>query len=294
VDPDGNIVMLPVLAYLAYTSIQTAVDVGIDRGIAGLTGDKDFSYTKSLATNFVINAATGGVGGKMKNAGKIAKFATETAIDATVTTAYEAGVEGKDAGSTFVENAASGVVGRAIGDKAAKHLTKSKLNVERKSAPVGAMKSMSARTDSELGLPNNFLDQNPFPKGVIPKQTVEPEGTLIKMYQSSKDIQKNRIGGYAIDAAANISDKEIRNKAAITTEFKAKGELEYESIFRVKPGGMNSRRGSIGPQYDYKDNFSYYSGSDIPQIEIDKSIRPEDRSKYLERVGKPRKLDVEE
>ena len=149
VDPDGNIVMLPILAYLAYTSAQTAVDVGVDRGIAGLTNDDDFSYTKSIATNFAINAVTAGAGGKIKNASKVAKFGVETAIDASVTTAYESGVEGKDAGSTFVENAASGVVGRVVGDKAAKHLTKPKLNVENKTAPT-----------------SNAVDESPSAKSV--------------------------------------------------------------------------------------------------------------------------------
>ncbi len=123
VDPDGNVVLPALAAYFLYTAVQTAFDVGVDRGIAELTNDEEFSYTKSIATNFGINAATAGVGGKLKNAGKVGKLAAETAIDAGVTTAYEVGAEGKDAGSTLVENTASGIAGRIVGDKIAKRFS---------------------------------------------------------------------------------------------------------------------------------------------------------------------------
>ncbi len=135
VDPDGNIVLPVLAAYFLYTSIQTAVDVGVDRGIAGLTNDDNFSYTKSIATNFAINAATAGVGGKIKNAGKAVQFGVETAIDAGLTTAYEVGIEGKEAGSTLLENTASGVVGRVVGDKVARQLSGSKVTVDGGSTP---------------------------------------------------------------------------------------------------------------------------------------------------------------
>jgi len=101
-------------------------------------------------------------------------------------------------------------------------------------------------------------------------------------------------GGYGIDANVKLDDKQVRDKLAITTEFKDLGDLQYESIFRVK-AEMPSNRGPIGPQYDRDGNFTLYPGSDdIEQIEISKNVRPQDRGNYLERVGELRELNVNE
>jgi len=70
------------------------------------------------------------------------------------------------------------------------------------------------------------------------------------------------------------------------------GKLGINSTFRVKEGGVPSTRGPIGAQFDRRDEFALFSGSEIEQIEI--NVKRQDRQEFLERVGLPRKLNLKE
>jgi RHS repeat-associated protein len=69
-DPTGEIV--PVLAYLGWVGVNTAVDVGIDYAFHAWLGPEgeQFDWGRSIASNLAINAATGGLG-KLKHIKKL-------------------------------------------------------------------------------------------------------------------------------------------------------------------------------------------------------------------------------
>jgi RHS repeat-associated protein len=61
-DPTGEVV--PILAYLGWVGVNTAVDVGIDYAFHAWLGPEgqEFDWGRSIASNLAINAAVGGLG----------------------------------------------------------------------------------------------------------------------------------------------------------------------------------------------------------------------------------------
>lgn len=139
VDPMGDFVFVPVLAYLGWVALNTAIDVALDSVVETTLGDGKMSGSDlawSAGVNGTVNFFTAGVGGKLtkarhlKQLGKLgitsknAIRATETigtiATDAALTSLAQgtAGImRGEDANFTqnFGYGLVGGTLGRAIG-----------------------------------------------------------------------------------------------------------------------------------------------------------------------------------
>ncbi|MCK6576324.1 DUF2380 domain-containing protein, partial [Myxococcota bacterium] len=121
-DPDGRLAFVPVLAYLAWTAINTAVDVAVEAALANLAG-AEFDVLDSFAKNGAINLLTAGAGGKLKNAGRAGHFLAGVTIDATITTAADAVTASRDgrefdAFEAFATHFTSALAGHSLGNAA--------------------------------------------------------------------------------------------------------------------------------------------------------------------------------
>lgn len=118
------------LAYLGWVAVNTGVDVGIDLAFNEV-GDwwngteTEFDWHQSLTTNFAVNLATGGIGGKaaklrylreLRNpvVRKIAAEGIEYAADVSITGSINVVLNDQDAGEAYSSAAIGGAGGRAF------------------------------------------------------------------------------------------------------------------------------------------------------------------------------------
>ena len=126
IDPEGEepITATVVLAYLGWTALNTAIDVGIDYGIHLWRGEGDFELGRSVTTNFAVNLATGGIGGKvaklrhLRHLGPFARkgisegveYLADVAVTGTMDVVYGESVLDAYGGAAF-----GGLLGRGTG-----------------------------------------------------------------------------------------------------------------------------------------------------------------------------------
>ncbi len=122
-DPSGRFLFCATLAaigtYLAWKAAESVVETTIEYGIAKATGDKSFSYTRSLGRNFVIESTAGVIPGasEARIATKVAIYTGKLALRTTLDAAYETYVPGGE-NRSFKENFVRAGVGNVGGDLA--------------------------------------------------------------------------------------------------------------------------------------------------------------------------------
>jgi RHS repeat-associated protein len=122
-DPSGNepvalttVAVGAILTYLATQATIAAVETSIEVGLTGAFGGEVTAVGTlgKFATNFGINAATGGIGTKGKWVFRAAAYATRQGIDIAGTTAYDVW-NGQDFANSLAWNTIGSVGGEALG-----------------------------------------------------------------------------------------------------------------------------------------------------------------------------------
>ncbi|MGA7615391.1 MAG: RHS repeat-associated core domain-containing protein [Thermoanaerobaculia bacterium] len=119
-DPSGEIV--PVLAYLGWVGVNTAIDVGVDYAFHRVFAPEgeEFDWTRSIVSNFAINAAVGGLGHlkqlkhleDLKYIEKLDNPLVRSAIDVGITGTVNMEVYDQSALQAY----GSAAIGRGIGE----------------------------------------------------------------------------------------------------------------------------------------------------------------------------------
>ncbi|MCK6544993.1 hypothetical protein L6R52_03940, partial [Myxococcota bacterium] len=114
-DPTGEVAWTAALLYLGKRAAESAVETGIEGGIAYATGDQQFSWTWTFLKNFAVNSAIGVIPGatELKISTRAAalysgKLALRSVGDAVLDTAVR--------GGSFSENLARAAVANLAGD----------------------------------------------------------------------------------------------------------------------------------------------------------------------------------
>lgn len=110
------------LAYTAWAGLNSAIDTGIDYAFHRWLGEGEFNWGKSFGTNFAVNFATAGIGGKvaklrylrhLKN--PIVRRAVAEGIEYTADIAVTGTIEKFAYGQSYEEAYGSAAVGAALG-----------------------------------------------------------------------------------------------------------------------------------------------------------------------------------
>lgn len=123
VDPDGN-EPFSLAVYTGWAALNTAIDTGIDYAFHRWLGEGEFNWGKSFGTNFAVNFATAGIGGKVAKLrhlqhinNPIARRAVAEGIEYTADVGVTGTVDmayGENASSAYGSAAFGGLVGRGI------------------------------------------------------------------------------------------------------------------------------------------------------------------------------------
>jgi RHS repeat-associated protein len=258
VDPDGKAIwFVPVIVYLAWKGGESAVETGIEAGIAKATDDENFSVGSTFLKNMVVNSTIGLIPGatEAKIGTKTAIYATKLTVRTTADASYDTYVRGE---GTFTENlvksGAGNLGGDALGTFAKRGVDKvSQSGASKKGVQEGLGKSTKGAAETVIKRGGYTIDSKKFDYFFgrvksgsehnisrsaqnlrdLTKLGITTEEQLLKVFDKAAEKSRKIISEHVGDHGTTITKRVvIEGKGAIDVSFFYKGG-DFSSIPKI-------------------------------------------------------------